>query len=76
VKVRCPGMTDRIPPSQQPGSRRLQRAGCAVVVIVLAIILIVFLARNIWHGEELHEDQATGNNAATEHTGPNYNQRP
>jgi hypothetical protein len=69
-------MTDRIPPSEQPSGRRLQRAGCAIVVIILAIILAVFLARNIWHGEESQEDQATGNNVATQHTGPSYNQQP
>ncbi|WP_022681728.1 hypothetical protein [Sphingobium bisphenolivorans] len=61
---------------RQPSSRRLGRAAIVIVVIVLAMFVLVFVGRNVWHGEELHEDQATGNNMATEHTGPNFNQKP
>ncbi|ETI64889.1 hypothetical protein C100_05260 [Sphingobium sp. C100] len=61
-----------MPPSQQPSGRRLQRAGCWVVAIILAIILVIFVARNIWHGEELHEDQVTGEANVTQHTAKSY----
>lgn len=65
-------MTDRIPPSEQPSARRLQRAGCWVVAIVLALVVIIFVARNIWHEEALDEDQATGANLVQPHTGKSY----
>lgn len=31
-----------------------------VVVIVLAVILLVFAGRNVWHAEELKQEQNTG----------------
>lgn len=61
---------------RKPPTRRFERAAVIVVGIVLAMFILVFVGRNVWHGEELKQDQATGNNVATEHTGPNYNQRP
>ena len=65
-------MTERMPPSEQPSARRLQRAGCWVVGLILAIVIVIFLARNIWHGEELHQDQVSGNANVTQHTGKSY----
>ena len=65
-------MTERMPPSEQPSARRLQRAGCWVVGLILAIVIVIFLARNIWHGEELQEDQARGGANVTQHTGKSY----
>jgi uncharacterized protein YxeA len=31
-----------------------------VVVILLAVIVLVFAARNVWHAEELKQEQQTG----------------
>lgn len=45
---------------EKPSSRRLARAGLMVVVIVLAVILLVFAGRNVWHAEELKQEQQTG----------------
>lgn len=59
----------------EPSSRRLGRAAIVIACIVLAMFAIVFAGRNLWHGKELKEDQATGNNVATEHS-PSYNQHP
>lgn len=62
-------MTDPVIDPDHPSDRRLQRAGFTVVCIILAIIACVFVGFNLWHGEQLKEDQATGENRATEHTG-------
>ncbi|MHA6766549.1 hypothetical protein [Sphingobium ummariense] len=48
----------------QPSPRRAGRAAAWVIGILLALILVLFVARNVWHGEELKEDQATGANTA------------
>jgi len=61
---------------QRPSSRRLGRAAILIVCIVLVMFVIVFIARNFWHADELHQDQASGNNVATEHSGPSYNEHP
>lgn len=58
--------------NEHPSPRRMAKAGLAVATIVIAVIIIIFLARNIWHSEELKDEQMTGNNVATEHTGPSY----
>ena len=60
----------------EPSSRRLGRAGMVIACIILAMFVIVFVGRNFWHGEELQQDEASGNNVATEHSGPSYNQQP
>jgi hypothetical protein len=44
---------------EKPSSRRLAREGLMVVVIVRAVILLVFAGRNIWHAEELKQEQQT-----------------
>ena len=54
----------------------LAKAGAFICGVIIALFIIIFVARNVWHGEELEQDQATGNNVATEHTGPSYNQQP
>jgi len=61
---------------RKPPTRRFERAAMIIVGIVLAMFVLVFVGRNFWHGDELQEDQVTGNNVATEHTGRSYNQRP
>jgi len=43
---------------------------------VISLLLSIFMCHNFWQAEELHEDQAAGNNAATAHTGPSYSQKP
>ncbi|WP_312218229.1 hypothetical protein [Sphingobium yanoikuyae] len=63
-------------PNEKPSAHRLGKAGAFVVSTIIAIFIIIFVGRNLWHGEELEQDQAVGNNVATEHTGPSYNQRP
>ncbi|MCZ0960984.1 hypothetical protein [Paracoccus benzoatiresistens] len=40
----------------KPGPRRLGRAGVAVAVILVAIILVIFVGRNLWHATEVHDD--------------------
>lgn len=49
-----------IPDREKPSSRRLARAGVMVVVVVLAVIVLVFAGRNVWHAEELKQEQQTG----------------
>lgn len=63
-------------PDEKPSARRLGKAGAFIVGIIIAIFVVIFVGRNLWHGEELEQDQAVGSNVATEHTGPSYNQRP
>ncbi|AHE57162.1 hypothetical protein [Sphingomonas sanxanigenens] len=61
-----------MPDPNQPSPRRLGRAGIYIVAIVLAVFVFIFFARNIWHGEELNEDQATGQNLSNAHAEPAY----
>ncbi|WP_395396337.1 hypothetical protein WBP07_20775 (plasmid) [Novosphingobium sp. BL-8A] len=44
----------------KPSSRRLGRAGIMVVAIVLAVIIVVFAGRNIWHADKLEKEEQTG----------------
>lgn len=39
----------------KPSPRRLGRAGIAVAAILLAIILVIFFGRNLWHATEVDE---------------------
>ncbi len=55
-----------------PGPGKLGRAAIYIVGIFAIVFLIVFLGRNIWHGEELGEDQATGQNLTNTHDQPSY----
>ena len=61
---------------EKPSPRRLGKAGAFICGVIIALFIIIFVARNVWHGEELEQDQVTGDNVATEHTGPSYNQQP
>lgn len=45
-------MTGREP---KPGPRRLGRAGVAVLAIVAATVLVLFVGRNLWHATEVDE---------------------
>mgnify|MGYP006949970026 CR=1 FL=1 len=38
-----------------PGPRRLGRAGVAVVAILAAVVLVLFVGRNLWHATEVDE---------------------
>lgn len=49
---------------KRPSSRRLGRVAIAAVAILVAIMIVIFVGRNLWHGEELEEDQAAGANVA------------
>ncbi|MDQ1902584.1 hypothetical protein RAH32_19355 [Paracoccus sp. WLY502] len=46
-------MTGQAP---RPGPRRLGRAGIAVVAILVALVVVIFLGRNLWHASEVTED--------------------
>lgn len=46
--------------SDQPSAKRKGRAAIFVVSVVLAVIVLVFVGRNIWHAEEQQEDETTG----------------
>lgn len=48
-----------------PSSRRLGRAGAWVAALLLAMMLVFFVGRNLWHRDILKEDQQTGENRAT-----------
>ncbi len=50
---------------QRPGNRRLAKAGAWVALLLAVIIIAIFFGRNIWHYEELKEDQQNGTNVAT-----------
>ncbi len=60
----------------KPPTRRFERAAIIVVGVVLAVMLLVFVGRNVWHGDELQQDQATGDNRSVQHTGKSYDQQP
>ncbi|MFD1107244.1 hypothetical protein [Sphingobium olei] len=62
-------MTDPEVDPDRPPTRRMERAAIFTVCVVIAIIICVFVGLNLWHGQELKQDQATGDNRATEHTG-------
>lgn len=38
-----------LPPKRR--ARRFEKAGMAIVVLVLAIIVVVFVGRNLWHAD-------------------------
>jgi hypothetical protein len=45
----------------KPSPRRLGRAGIAVAAILVAIVLVIFFGRNLWHATEVDEPPpATG----------------
>ena len=45
-------MSDRTP---RPGPRRLGRAGVAAVAILVALAVVLFVGRNLWHATEVHD---------------------
>ncbi|MET3469811.1 hypothetical protein ABIC78_000313 [Novosphingobium sp. 1529] len=36
------------------------RAGLTVAIIIAAIILVIFVGRNLWHARVLHQEERTG----------------
>ncbi|MBT0667591.1 hypothetical protein HT136_04325 [Novosphingobium profundi] len=42
--------------SHLPAQKRKARAGIFVVAILTAIVVVIFVGRNIWHAEVQHED--------------------
>ena len=40
-----------------------------IVLIIAVIIAILFIGRNVWHGEELQDNQEVGNNVAGNYQG-------
>lgn len=63
-------------PDKKPSTRKKEHAAILIIVVVAAIVATIFIGLNIWHVQELEEDQQTGNNVATQHTGGQYNQQP
>jgi hypothetical protein len=55
--------------SEPPPPRKAGKAAAIILGIVAAIILVIFFGRNVWHGEELQENQETGDNVATNYQG-------
>ncbi|MDR6510617.1 hypothetical protein J2792_001483 [Novosphingobium capsulatum] len=47
-----------LPPEQR--ARRFGRAGLTVAIIIAAIILVIFVGRNLWHARVLHQEERTG----------------
>lgn len=39
-------------PDRPPGLRRMGRAAVAVIVILAAIVIAIFVGRTIWHASE------------------------
>lgn len=48
----------------RPSSRRLGRAAVAIIAIVLAIVVVIFVTYNISHYNQMKTDRATENGAA------------
>lgn len=65
-------MVEKLPEAEQPSTRKKERAALWVVGIVVAIVIVIFLGRNIGHGEELNDDQEAGNNVAQSHVGQTH----
>lgn len=42
-------------PPSRPGPRRIGRASVAVIVILLAVVIALFVGRNIWHAGAVDE---------------------
>ena len=61
-----------MPDPRNPGPRKLGRVASYIVLIFVVVFLTVFFGRNIWHNEELSEDQATGQNLTNTHDQPSY----
>ncbi|EZP74345.1 hypothetical protein BV96_00433 [Sphingomonas paucimobilis] len=56
-----------------PTPRKRGKAAAIIIAILAAIIFVIFIARNVWHGEELQENQTTGNNVTDSYQGqPQY----
>ena len=52
-----------------PPPFRAGRAAVLIVLIIAVIIAILFIGRNVWHGEELQDNQEAGNNVAGNYQG-------
>lgn len=48
-----------LPENRKPSPRRLERAGIAVIGIVVAMIVVFFLGRVLWHDEVQETDPAS-----------------
>ena len=60
----------RIDPPPPP---KAGRAAAFITLVIAMIIAIIFIGRNVWHGEELHDNQEVGDNVASNYQGqPNY----
>jgi hypothetical protein len=55
--------------SDPPPPRKAGRAAALIILVIAVIIAIIFIGRNVWHGEELRDNQAAGNNVAGNYQG-------
>ena len=52
-----------------PPPRHAGRAAVLIILVIAVIIAILFIGRNVWHTEELQENQEAGNNVAGNYQG-------
>lgn len=52
-----------------PPPRNTGRAAALIVLAIAVIIAILFIGRNVWHGEELQDNQEAGTNVAGNYQG-------
>lgn len=45
------------------------RAAILITLVIAVIIAIIFIGRNVWHGEALQDNQEAGNNVAENYQG-------
>ncbi|HWV12846.1 MAG TPA: hypothetical protein VN110_06070 [Sphingobium sp.] len=57
---------NRIDPPPPP---KAGRAAAFIILVIAMVIAIIFIGRNIWHGEELQDNQQAGNNVAGNYQG-------
>lgn len=57
---------NRIDPPPPP---KAGRATALILLVIAVVIAIIFIGRNVWHGEELQDDQQAGNNVASSYQG-------
>lgn len=56
-------------PIAPPPPRNAGRAAVLIILVIAVIIAILFIGRNVWHAEELQDNQEVGNNVAGSYQG-------
>ncbi len=55
--------------SDPPPPPEAGRAAALIILVIAVIIAIIFIGRNVWHGEELRDNQAAGKDLASDYQG-------